>query len=262
MIKRACAFFWFLSFCAANTFAQEGADSVERRYGLSLGVRSFLIHDELESFRNFSGMGVPVALSIGENHLKKEWAVNGSFGWARLQADPSRLVVSAFTSSVDFLYLVSFTRDENASLTFHGGVNWINQLSTRTYNFNSTIGGQNPFTGEFFSSPELTLHLRKKLREGRQLDTRLGSGLFAYLISRDYHPIRGYQRFRDVPKELVFTDRFFDLRSEVSFTRPVGTHARLSVAYKWRYLQYRRSYVFQMGNQEIAVTLFYTHPKK
>ncbi|WOK04665.1 hypothetical protein [Imperialibacter roseus] len=262
MIKQILVFLLlcFLSF--GSLYAQGSPTSMPARLGVSTGFRSFLIRDELESFRNFSGGAVPVGVTWEKEKGFGEWHLEAAVAMSRLTADNSRLKLKTFVSNMDVQYLTNLSRSKTGGrLSVHGGINLVNQASSRTYAFNSPIGGQDPFTGEFFSSPELIVKLRNTIKKGRRLEWSIAWGSMAYLISRDYHPIRGFQRFRDVPKGMVFANNFLDLASSLCYSIPLTDKTILSTAYKWRYLRYERNYPFQMANHELCVSISWASRK-
>jgi hypothetical protein len=255
MIKQTLAFLLLSPLSFGLLHAQGSSDFTPARLGVSTGFRSFLVRDELESFRNFSGGTVPIGVTWGRERKFSEWHLSGAVAMSRLTADNSRLELKTLVSTIDVQYLTSLSGSKTEGVSVHGGINWVNQASSRTYSFNSPIGGQDPFTGEFFSSPELIVQLRSALKKGRRLEWSIAWGPMAYLISRDYHPIRGFQRFRDVPKGVVFANEFVDFHSELCYSTPLNSKVILSTAYKWRYLRYERSYLFQMAHHEFCVSL-------
>jgi hypothetical protein len=261
MIKHILAFLLICFFPFGFMYAQGSSTSMPARLGVSTGFRSFLVRDELESFRNFSGGTVPIGVTWGRERKFSEWHLSGAVAMSKLTADNSRLEVKTFVSNIEVQYLTNLSRLKTDGLSVHGGINWLNQASSRTYSFNSPIGGQDPFTGEFFSSPELVVLIRKNLKKGKRLEWSLTYGQIAYLISRDYHPIRGFQRFRDVPKGMVFANNFVDFASRVCYSMPLTEKVTLSTAYKWRYLRYERNYPFQMANHELCVSISWASRK-
>ncbi|CAD5278731.1 MULTISPECIES: hypothetical protein [unclassified Imperialibacter] len=261
MIKQIPAFLLLCLLPFGSADAQGSTGVMPARLSVSTGFRSFLIRDELESFRNFSGWGIPVGVSWDKESKFGEWHLAAAAAMAKLTADNSRLEVKTFVSNVDVQYLTNLSRSKTDGLSVHGGVSWVNQASSRTYAFNSPIGGQDPFTGEFFSAPELMLQLRNVFKKGRRLEWNIAWGPMAFLISRDYHPIRGFQRFRDVPKGMVVANNFVDLTSRVCYSMQLTGKVTLSTAYKWRYLRYERNYPFQMANHELCVSISWASRK-
>ena len=262
MIKQILAVLLLCFLPFGSMYAQGSSPSMPARLGVSTGFRSFLIRDELESFRNFSGGAVPVGVTWEKEKGFGEWRLEAAVAMSRLTADNSRLKLKTFVSNMDVQYLTNLSRSKaGGRLSVHGGINLVNQASFRTYAFNSPIGGQDPFTGEFFSSPEIVVLLRNDLKKAKRLEWSISYGAMAYLISRDYHPIRGFQRFRDVPKGMVFANNFLDLASSVCYSIPLTDKAILSTAYKWRYLLYERNYPFQMANHELCVSISWASRK-
>ena len=144
-----------------------------------------------------------------------------------------------------------------AAFDLRMGVRLANQLSARTYSFNSPVAGQDPFTGEFFTSPALAVRATKGIKENAALSWQVSYSPLAYLFSRGHHPIRAFQTFGDIPRGVVLVPHFHDFQSVVAFSRNVGERFSMSVNYAWRFVQYNRSYPLQAGNHTLALQAYY-----
>lgn len=223
--------------------------------GLAVGFRHFLIRDELQSFRNFYGGGVPVGFVLTQRKKLTVFDLNASAVWANLESSRSAMELKTFVSNVDMAYTWELKRKSGTKATWMGGPRLTSQLSARTYDFNSPIGGQDPFTGEFFLAPGGVARVSRALLPKLSLSWQLGWSPLAYLFSRDYHPIRDFQYFGDVPRGVVAANRFSDISSELAGILEAGNRAHLRLSYRWRYLYYRRVYTFQAASHEITVGL-------
>ncbi len=258
------SYFFFFSFLLGTlpSLANLSADSSSLKYGISLGYKSFLVRDELESFRNFSGGSIPIGLSYQKQKAYSAFGINASFAWATLASANSSIEVKTFVSSLDLSYFINLSKSQWKRFSIEGGAHWINQASSRTYDFNSIVGGQDPFTGEIVSAPELALRFVKQMGSSTRLTAGMFWGPLAYLISRDYHPIRGFQSFAQVPKGFVSVGNFIDISSFVTYELALRETFEMAIGYKWRYLEYERSYPFQMGNQEITLSIIYNRSRR
>lgn len=234
---------------------QSSAEKPARYLGVTSGYRHFLVRDELESFRNFSGGSIPAGLAYVSQKPGTDFEVQASAVRAMLDTDNSAMEMDIFVSNIDLTYMWDLADEKWANATLFGGVRLVNQASARTYFFNSPIGGQNPFTGEFISAPGAVVRFNRVINRRSSLGWKIGWSPIAYLISRDYHPIRGFQTFGDVPKGLVFAGSFSDVDSELNYSLALGDRWWLATGYRWRYLYYKRSYSYQLANHELMIRL-------
>lgn len=246
-----CSLFLLLTDVAGQSSAEKPA----RYLGVTTGYRHFLVRDELESFRNFSGGSIPAGLVYVSQRPKTAFQVQTSAVRALLDTENSAMEVDIFVSNIDLSYMWNLPIEKWAKTTLSGGVRLVNQASARTYFFNSPIGGQDPFTGEFISAPGAVARFTRAMSKRSSISWKMGWSPAAYLISRDFHPIRGFPTFADVPKGFVFLGSFGDVDSEISYSRALGDRWWLTTGYRWRYLYYKRSYSYQLANHELLIRL-------
>ena len=246
-----CSLFLLVTDLAGQSIAEKPA----RYFGLTSGYRNFLVREELESFRNFSGGSIPAGLFYLREKQGTVFEVQASAVRAMLDNDNSAMEMDIFVSNVDLAYMWDLAVEKWNNTTLYGGVKLVNQASARTYFFNSPIGGQNPFSGEFISAPGAVARFTRAITRRSSISWKIGWSPMAYLISRDFHPIRGFQTFGDVPKGIVFSGSFSDVDSELNYSLALGDQWWLATGYRWRYLYYKRSYSYQLANHELMIRL-------
>lgn len=235
-------------------------DSVkERKLGFRLGYGRLLVRDELESIRNFRGGGIPVSINYSSSNERSSWSIEAAHVNAGMGAKTSAMTMDFLGGALNVQYLRAFSG--NAAIAWKYGIGLRNQFVTRTYQFNSPLAGQDPFTGEFFSAPVALIAAAKQWPSGVRLSWRLGCSPMAYLISRDFHPIRGFQRFSDIPRGFEGTPSFFEADSELRLRLNLGEDAEFLAIYSWRYLQYSRSYVYRAAMQYFGIGINVTLSK-
>lgn len=242
---------FLIVFLPAIVFSANAQESKESGIGVGTGYSYWFLRDELQSIRNFSGITIPVRLSFFRNHSKKTFLMEGSYQKTNLSADTSPMTAGMHTGQLNVVFQ---RRISNAGpLEVEAGVFLTNQFSARTYSFNSPFAGQDPFTGEFFTSPAAVLTLGRALGAGSHLSWQIHYSPLAYLFSRDHHPIRGFPTFGDVPRGMVLLPDFHDFQSTLRFSEQINLRVNISFAYRWRYMQYRRGYLFQAANHQLEV---------
>lgn len=248
------SFFCFLSH--TQVFSQSG-HVTSRTYAVSSGYRHIVLRDELESFRNFSGGGIPFGFSYSDERPGGSLGIDMTAFRANLTAKNSLLTVNSFVGQINGSYLFKRKANTDRKSSVKFGVSWLNQASSRTYFFNTSIGGQNPFSGEIFSSPGALIKVDRTWMAAGQFSWKLGFYPVALIMSRDFHPIRNFESFADIPKAMLLTNRYQQLVSKLSYQRSINERWRLALSYQWTYLAYRRSYIFQSGGHEIGLALLY-----
>lgn len=240
---------FLIFFLQSVLFSANAQDSNESGIGLGTGYSYWFLHDELQSIRNFTGSTVPVRLSFFRNHSRKTFLMEASYQKADLSATTSKMTSRMYTAQFNLAFQRKIS---NAGpLEVEAGVFLTNQFSARTYSFNSPFAGQDPFTGEFFASPAALMTLGRALGARSYISWQVQYSPLAYLFSRDYHPIRGFQTFGDVPRGVVLLPDFHDFQSTLRFSEQINPRLNVSLAYRWRYMQYRRGYLFQAANHQL-----------
>jgi len=257
MVRSISVLSLFCLLSHTQVFSQKG-DIAGRTYGISSGYRRVVLRDELESFRIFSGGGIPLGISYSSDRPGGILGIDAMAFRASLSAKNSLLTVDSFVGQINGSYL--FTRKANSKkdIGVRFGVSWLNQASLRTYFFNTIIGGQDPFNYEIFSSPGALLNIDKKFIEAGKFSWRLSFYPAALIMSRDFHPIRNFESIADVPKALLLTNRYQQIVSKLSYRRPITERWSWALSYQWTYMAYRRSYLFQSGSHEIGMALFFS----
>ncbi len=257
MLKSIPALSLFCLLLHAQVFSQDG-DVAVRTYGMSSGYRQVVLRDELESFRNFSGGGIPLELSYSSDRPDGSLGIDAMAFRANLSAKNSLLTVNSFVAQINGSYLFKVKPNSRGNIGVRFGVSLLNQASLRTYFFNTIIGGQDPFNYEIFTSPGALLNVEKKLKAAGKFSWKLGFYPAALIMSRDFHPIRNFESIADVPKAVLLTNRYQQIVSELSYRRSITERWSCALSYQWNYLAYRRSYVFQSGSHEIGLALLYS----
>ena len=232
-------------------FSATAQDNNASGIGFSTGYSYWLLRDELQSIRNFGGSTVPVSLSFFRNRSGKSFLIEGSYQKANLSAETSRMTSDMYLAQLNLAFQRKFSR--TVPLQVEAGLYLTNQFSSRTYSFNSPFAGQDPFTGEFFTSPAAIVTLDRALGASSHLSWQVQYSPVAYLFSRDHHPIRGFPTLGDVPRGMVLLPDFHDLQSTLQLSEQINPRIAIGFAYRWRYMQYRRGYLFQAANHQLEI---------
>jgi hypothetical protein len=265
-VIKICVLFFSLLFTVCNG-QKNTFDSIQSysRVAFSLGLSRYTVHDEIVSPLVYRKVSVPIQVQF--DHYKKR-----SSHTASLTFDSPKLLSkqnSNYAKTVYFLlnyhYITTVKSFEKSSvglgLGSHLNVFYKNQ-------FYKNFG--NAQTADIFCNATVQAFFRKKITSKKEFSLRFSYPLISYLIGEVYS-------LNQPPPALLYDDgllvghlftsgrwtsRVIDFQSVATYNHSVHPRWDLSLSYWFRYYQYNKFPLVQVGVHQFLGSIHYKFYRK